>query len=116
MKFKDKVFLVLNVKTMPAGGKHKKSLLNGYLRDPDFMRIYRSPNGRFTVSEELLYFKDRLCVPKLPLSNELLHDFHIIANSGHFGERNIRHKLSQLYYWKTVRQDVTDYVKSCPIC
>ena len=77
------------------------------------MHIYRRPKVRFTVSEELLYFKYILCVPKIPLRNELLHDFHTMACSGHSGERKTRHKLSQLYYWKTLRQDMTEYIKSC---
>ena len=63
-----------------------------------------------------LDFNQRLYVPNISLRNELLHDFHQIASAGHLEERKIRHRISQLYYCKTLRNDVSEYVKSCSIC
>ena len=79
------------------------------------MSIYTNPKRRFSVKNSLLYFKHRLCVTNIRLRNEPLHDFLEIDSAGHLGERKTRHKISQLYYWKTLRNDFAEYVKSCPI-
>ena len=38
-----------------------------------------------------------------------------MVSARHLGERMNRHRLSKLYYWKTHRNYVSEYVKRCPI-
>ena len=71
--------------------------MKGYLQYIDFMRIYRSPKGRYKVSNGLLLSSDRLCVPNIYLRKELLHDFHTIACPGYLGEKDTSKTKSVLF-------------------
>ena len=76
----------------------------------------KSTKGRLSVKDGLLYSKHKLFIRNIPLRNENLRNFHEIASAGHLGERKTRHKLSRLYYWKSLRKDVAEYVRSRPLC
>jgi hypothetical protein len=42
-----------------------------------------------------------------------LHDEPL---SGHQGQNNTYQKVAQYYYWPGMKEDITDYVRTCKIC
>jgi hypothetical protein len=71
-------------------------------------------NG-FFIENGLLYYKDRLYVPK---SQRLLvyvatHDSPL---AGHFGQTKTKEVVKRDYWWPKWSHDVEEYVKSCDIC
>ena len=43
----------------------------------------------------------------------ILHDFLI---GGHKGANQTYNKIRQRYYWKGIRNDIINYVRTCPVC
>ena len=109
-------FHVHSISTLEPSSSIAKQIVHGYANDPEFRTIYDSPRDPFRIQNRMLYNKDRLCVPNIPLRQELMHDFHATACAGHLGETKTRHRLSKEYFWKTLRNDVKDYVAGCKIC
>lgn len=115
-KFIKEKFHVSNISTIHASESATNAIKEGYSKDPEFQRIFIKPTLLFTKKEGLIYFKDKLFIPNIPLRNDLLHDFHTIAYMGHLGETNTRRRLSNLYYWKNLRKDINKYVTGCRTC
>ena len=46
----------------------------------------------------------------------MLNDFHEIDSAVHYGETKTWHRLSRLFFCQTLRRDVAEYVRSCPLC
>jgi hypothetical protein len=46
----------------------------------------------------------------------LLKEYHDIPLSGHIGSSKVYEKLSRRWYWPKLKNDVEEYVKSCPRC
>lgn len=104
------------------------------LRDPEVRRIYEalSDEGgeqndrydRFTVENDLLYFKDpseenptdiRLMVPldQRRLLLQLAHDDQLYG--GHLGVRKTLKKLRS-YWWEGMTKDAINHVRTCELC
>jgi len=72
---------------------------------------------QWSISEGLLYYKDRLFIP----DNEDLQT--LIAKScqgskiaGHFGQEKTLDIIIRDFYWKKITDWVNDYVRSCTTC
>ena len=113
--FENRVFKVQNISVIKCT-RLQNEIYDGYLEDAQFQKTIRKPKGKYVRKGNLLYYNNRLCIPDIPLRKSILHDFHDLACSGHLGERKTRHRVSRLYYWKTLRKDVQDYVASCYTC
>ncbi|CAG2214425.1 unnamed protein product [Mytilus edulis] len=58
----------------------------------------------------------QIALPK-SLRLEALQSYHdSLAAGGHFGIDKVNNSLIQKYWWKSMHQDITDYVKSCDRC
>lgn len=57
----------------------------------------------------------KLVVPK-EYRNSVLLECHDIPTSGHLGTFKTFHRVAQLYYWPSMRADITSYVRSCQVC
>jgi putative transposase len=42
--------------------------------------------------------------------------YHDVPAAGHFGVEKSYKALSQFYYWPSMREDVAEYVRTCPEC
>ena len=54
--FKNKGFHVHDVATITGAEKYKKSLINGYQRDHDFIRIYKNPKRQVQCEGQITVF------------------------------------------------------------
>jgi len=71
----------------------------------------------------LLYFRagrgeaPRLYVPdSRALRSQLLAEHHDVTLAGHFGRDKTLERLSRLFYWPGLREQVAEYVRTCPTC
>ncbi|KAL4367743.1 hypothetical protein GQ457_05G022050 [Hibiscus cannabinus] len=66
---------------------------------------------------ELLYFKDRMCVPNDDgLRKEMLDEAHQSPFSIHPGSVKMYKDLKPLYWWPGMKADITNYVSRCLTC
>jgi hypothetical protein len=63
----------------------------------------------------ILMEQNRLVVPEAFIPR-VLQAFHGSIYSGHLGAEKTRQKISRSFYWKSLPQDVSSYVKSCLSC
>jgi hypothetical protein len=75
------------------------------------LKIKRSRN-KFSVDEqEMLWYKKRLCVPKVKQIRELiLCKAHDSAYSIHPGSTKMYHDLKSKYWWYRMKRVVAEYV------
>jgi hypothetical protein len=84
--------------------------------DPEFQEHFRHPRTPYTLRNGLLHFNEKVCVPTGNTRLSLLHDTHDIPSTGHLGFKKTAARLSTKYHWKSLKNTVQDYVKSCDIC
>lgn len=71
----------------------------------------------FTLKNGILRFKNSVYIGKTgQLKQQLLQDFHKSNFGGHSGERATLKRLQLIFYWPNMKEQVTSYIKSCPVC
>jgi hypothetical protein len=71
----------------------------------------------YSVKGDLLYWKNRIVVPKdVNLLQQLLQEFHSSPIGGHSGLTRTLARVTQQFYWLDMKHDVQQYVQSCTIC
>ena len=72
----------------------------------------------FSIKEDgSLYFQDRLCVScDKELKKKLLFAAHNTVFTMHPGSNKMYQDLKQLFWWKGMKRDVTEYVSKCLTC
>ncbi|PNY17392.1 Ty3/gypsy retrotransposon protein [Trifolium pratense] len=71
----------------------------------------------FEILDDLLFFKGKLFIPSnSPLKVTLLEEFHSSTIGGHSGIHRTFGRLQENVFWHGMRNDVTQFVKSCAIC
>lgn len=78
--------------------------LDGFLLR-DNLILKTQANGSYT-----------LYIPPSDVRQHLLHEHHDTIYAGHLGMDKTYECLTRNYYWPTMRDDVRDYVRSCPKC
>ena len=101
--------------------------------DPEIQRMVSKVSDLYTLDKTKLYKCDesrngtldtprgrqhrtrRLVIPRNQLYPTLkkLHDEPL---AGHQGRDNTYHKTTQHYYWPGMKNDITEYVRTCKIC
>jgi hypothetical protein len=68
-------------------------------------------------SKGILWFEDRLVVPKNPkLRKKILHEAHISKFSMHPGSNKMYPDLRSLYWWTRMKREIAKYVSECDTC
>lgn len=71
----------------------------------------------FTYKAGLIYFKDRLFVPKESnLLLPVLEEFHASPMGGHSGIKATLARISAVFYWPGMHSDVKLHVNKCTTC
>lgn len=73
---------------------------------------------RYRITDDLLYFDDRLCVPSVPssLRSNLLREHHDITIGAHNGANKVYMALRDKFYWPKLHRDIVRYTSSCDDC
>ncbi|KAK9395590.1 PEG10: Retrotransposon-derived protein PEG10 [Crotalus adamanteus] len=66
--------------------------------------------------DDLLCFRDCICVPGGPLRGIILKQCHDSLSAGHFRVFKTLHLVSRMFWWLRLWHDVSSYVASCSIC
>jgi transposase InsO family protein len=72
-------------------------------------------NRLYSLKDGLLYYQDKLCVPKTRRET-LLQESHDIPIAGHVGVDKMYRALLLHYYWPRMLSDVQHYVRNCDAC
>jgi asparagine synthetase B (glutamine-hydrolysing) len=68
-------------------------------------------------SKGILWFGDRLVVPKDPeLRRKILDEAHLSKFSMHPGSNKMYHDLRTLYWWTRMKREIAKYVSECDTC
>jgi hypothetical protein len=68
-------------------------------------------------SKGVLWFEDRLVVPKNPeLRKKILDEAHLSKFSMHPGSNKMYHDLRSLYWWTRMKREIAKYLSECDIC
>lgn len=71
----------------------------------------------FCVKSDMLYFKDKIFVPKASdLIPSLLDEFHSTPMGGHSGIKATLSRISAVFYWPGMHADVKQFVNQCSVC
>ncbi|CAJ2659203.1 unnamed protein product [Trifolium pratense] len=72
---------------------------------------------QYTMKDGLLYWKQRLVIPKeSDLLNKVLYEFHTSPIGGHAGITRTIARITSQFYWPDMKTDIWDYVQKCVIC
>ena len=87
------------------------------LEDSEAINIkQRNDDNKFKVEGDLLYFEERLYIPKGPTRLRVLQSRHDFPAAGHFGYNKTLELISRDFWWPQMWKDVKDFVLSCDIC
>jgi hypothetical protein len=68
-------------------------------------------------SKGILWFGDRLVVPKDPeLRKKILDEAHLSKFSMHPGSNKMYHDLRSLYWWTRMKREIAKYISECDSC
>ena len=97
-KVMKKTTFIAAISALVPGTALTSNILNELKEDPEFKEHVENPKGNFRVENELLFFKEKLCIPKGEIRLKLLHDYHATPSAGHLGVNKTRNRLQHLYY------------------
>jgi hypothetical protein len=90
-------------------GEAYEAIENPVLRD-------RSPWIDYLIQDGLLFKSNQLCIPDCSMRENLVKKKHSGGLVGHFGHDKTFSKLSESYYWPSMRVNVNKFVDRCRIC
>jgi hypothetical protein len=70
----------------------------------------------FRTDEGVLWFRNRLCVPKGQAQEVLLDEAHNSAYSINLGTTKMYLDLKTRYWWRGMKQEIAQYVARCDTC
>jgi hypothetical protein len=90
---------------------------NSYKDDSFFKPIITNPERypTYTVTDGLIYHRDRLCIPNERETREMLLATHH-DDQNHFGAHKTQAAITRDYLWPGLTKDVDAYIKSCDPC
>jgi hypothetical protein len=100
----------------------ESKIIEGQKTDKEIFHIKekmkKEPTKHFRVDEqEVLWFKDRLIVPKdRELKNQLMDEAHHSKLSIHPGSTKIYQELRPHYWWTKMKKEIVTYVARCDTC
>jgi hypothetical protein len=110
------------VVTMKVDSTLEQDIWKGQLEDAKIQQIKEHIKEEkalgFNVDEQgTLWYKRRLCVPKVKEIRELiLHEAHDSTYSIHPGSTKMYHDLQSRYWWYGMKRAIAEYVALCDNC
>ena len=83
----------------------------------EFSGTSLTATANFSCSNDCLYYRDRLCIPKdQSLKRTILYEAHDSPTSGHPGYAKTLNAVRKSYHWSGLKGDVLRYVRQCLSC
>lgn len=83
------------------------------IKDPDKQTNYQQ---KFNELDGLLYYQNRLCIPRGEIRTAIMHDHHDTPIGGHQGFERTYEVIHRKFYWKQMSKDIRRYVRTCDKC
>ena len=77
----------------------------------DNMKPYRKYQGELSVHNNLLFYQNRLVIPKQQ-QQQVLQKLH----NSHQGIQHCRLQAKSLLWWLHIRSDIDSFIKQCRVC
>lgn len=98
-----------------------RQIITSFEKDDE--NVLRHTNRGYMMLDGVLYRycceqdseNGQLVLPK-SLRDEILYKYHKDAISGHYGKDKTTSRITALFYWPGIRNDIGNYVKSCEEC
>ena len=108
----------MHVEQLLPEGKERikeKAMLDQKYRDLCKQVSSGNTDGNFTITNELLCWKNRIYVPEGP-RQRVIPSEHDLKVAGHFGRERTLELLSRNFYWTNMERDVRKYCSECDNC
>ena len=100
-----------------------ESLKDSYSTCPDFGPIVQAlevgtnhEHRDYLRTQGYLFFKNRLCVPRTSLRDQLTWECHSGGLASHFGRDKTITTVEHQLYWPSLKHDVGNIVAQCRVC
>ena len=100
-----------------------ESIKDSYSTCPDFGPIVQAlevgtshEHRDYLRTEGYLFFKNRLCVPRTSLQDQLTWECHSGGLAGHFGRDKTITAVEHQFYWPSLKRNVGNIVAQCRVC
>lgn len=113
------ILATLSSPTVPLFSTLKEFFLANPAGTKLLSKLHTDPNmqQQFSYRAPLVYFKERLFIPKdSGLIPPLLEEFHSSLLGGHSGVKATLARLSTSFYWPGMHTDVKQFVRVCAVC
>jgi len=70
---------------------------------------------KYHYTNNVLYLNNLIYVPD-GLRKKIIQNYHSSPAAGHFGINKTKELIKRNYFWKTMNQDIEDFVKHCDVC
>ncbi len=93
----------------------QEEIMAGYDTDPWFSQ---DQNLKHLSKIDDVWMRGlQICVPNhVSLKQKIMYEMHAAPYSGHLGTGNTERNIAQHYWWPHLQAEVTEYVKTCPVC
>lgn len=82
-----------------------------------FFKIYNIISYLFhNTNISVHIYKNTIMYPSMSDITKILRENHDIPISGHLGSNRMLKRIQERYYWRNMRTDVENYVRSCVYC
>mgnify|MGYP003702634245 CR=1 FL=1 len=76
-----------------------------------------SPKAEFSMENEVLRFRSRMCVQDIPeLKRRVLDEAHKSVFAMHPGNNKMYRDLKQSFWWPKMKKEITEYESKCLQC
>jgi hypothetical protein len=96
---------------------------NAYATDPTAQRLLHelaivSPNEEgYSLSQGLIRYKKKIWIAtNSALQTKIISAFHASAIGGHSRIQATLQRVNKLFWWKSLKQDVTSFIQQCNTC
>ena len=94
-----------------------KELAESYVKDPNYKDVNWINKHNITFKDGIYYHDNKVAIPDVrSVKRHVLQEHHDSMLGGHLGVRKTVEKMSRLFWWPGLYQEVYDHVKTCPAC
>lgn len=88
------------------------NVLNGWATNiEEELKYYKKNNEHFGIDHGILYFDDRVVIPKA-MKNRILELLHV----NHQGMVKMKMNARRMVWWRNMDKDITELVNTCTVC
>ena len=97
-------------------GQQPRSLaMRFYLHNFERLRMFDGVVGRLWFEDATGQASQQVILPK-PLRQQVLHEYHDLPTSGHFGYDRLLAAIRRRYFWYGMATEISLFCKTCDLC